>query len=334
MDPEEVPNDKISSEERAKLLIEYWKQTSNVQQHFNDVSMKLRNFAVVVFSGFLTGIGLSIHNSIYIDINGHKVSAAVFFAIVGMIATQLIHFMDTYWYHAFLKGAVSSSTKIEEEIDKILGIESLSSRISKNSQKVHVLSIFGVPLPIGFQNTGCLNKIISTGKLNIFGNNVNVGLLKFFVNKKKTDSLLRHKIFYRGLLVIFLITILGMSFIPVGSDKEPVSDKKTIHELKFKQEFPLEFLPIELKINNESTEAIRNTSKLPKYHDKIISGDNVRVRTEGANTSEVLSLLPIGKKIEIVEDNQQSSWVKVKFLDSGSEVQGWIHREYVTTLKN
>lgn len=274
-------NTLLSKNERASLLIEYWKQTSNVQQHFNDVSMKLRNFAVVVFSGFLTGVGLAIHKNVSMSIIGYDISAGVLFAIAGLIATQLIHFMDTYWYHVFLKGAVSTSSSIEREIKEILDIEELTEGISSSSQKVEIASLFGfLHLPLGW------NPLFS-----IF----------IIIRKVEADSTKRHKIFYRWLLLTFIAIGIGTIF--THPENEAVSH--------------IDHQPEKISIKEDLELEKKHTLNSDNTGDHIISGSNVRLRSSASLDSEVMTLLPLGKKVSILEENS-SSWVKVSIENTNN----------------
>ena len=260
------------------MLLEYWKQSTQVQQHFNDVSMKVRNFAVVVFSAFLTGVGLSIHKEIFIELFGFKLNAAVLFAIVGMFVTQLIHFMDTYWYHVFLKSAVKETLKLEDEIKSILSVNSLSGAISSGSQNVEVASFLGkVPLPFSYSWP------------------LKVRPFKWLFKGRNADSTLRHKVFYRWLLtIIFFTGLISLSIQP----------------------------PVESKNQISSSILLRH----------IVSGDNVRLRAEPNADAAIVSSLEIGQRVSILVD-ERSSWVKVNVRAQGKSVVGYIHRDFIDTIK-
>lgn len=271
----------LDKNERAKLLVEYWKQSTLVQQHFNDISMKVRNFAVVVFSGFLTGVGLSVHKGIFINVLGLEVNAAVLFALAGLVVTQLIHFMDTYWYHVFLKSAVSETLNIEKELKKILKVDTLSSAISKGSQNVTAISIFGlIHLPIGYKNY------------------LDNWAFRWVFKEKIVDSTVRHKIFYRWLIFIIFFTGCVSLFIgPQSPTEQQVFEK-----------YPLE-----------------------KHY--VVSGDNVRLRKAPVEDSHISALLPVGQVILIIKDTG-STWLEVETQLDSSIVRGFIHRDFVTNVKN
>lgn len=292
----------LTLNERTGLLLEYWKQTSNVQQHFNDVSMKLRNFAVVVFSGFLTGVGLAIHKNISINFLGFDISAGVLFALAGMIATQLIHFMDTYWYHVFLKGAVTTSSSIEKEIKDILKVSELSDGISSSSQQVCVCSLFGrLHFPIGWQSW----------------------MKWFFFRQVVVDSTKRHKIFYRWLLVIFIVTGIGSIFTKSADENVAKlnakgNDVTIVH------------------VTSVPKADILDDSKQVKTTKAgfIISGTNVRVRSLPDFQSEVINLLPVGQQVDIVNFDNQKSWVKISIKQHNAKaMEGWVHRDFIARLK-
>ncbi|MCH2256925.1 MAG: SH3 domain-containing protein [Alteromonas sp.] len=269
----------LDKKERASLLIEYWKQSTQVQQHFNDVSMKVRNFAVVVFSAFLTGVGLSIHKDIFLEVMGLQLNAAVLFAFVGMFVTQLIHFMDTYWYHVFLKAAVSETLKLEREIKTVLKINSLSGAISSGSQQVEVASLFG-KLPMPFSYSWPLKTIP----------------LKWCFEGRSADSTLRHKVFYRWLLaIIFFTGVVSLFFRPPEKIETPIESKQ------------------------------KNSSY-------IISGDNVRLRSQPNTGSAILASLELGQVVQVLVDTD-SSWIKVHILKDDKSLIGYIHRDYLNTLK-
>lgn len=301
--PESNISRDIPIEKRAELLIDYWKQTSNVQQHFNDVSMKLRNFAVVVFSGFLTGVGLAIHKSVYISILGTDISAGVLFALAGMVATQLIHFMDTYWYHVFLKGAVTTSASIEKEINNILGVTELSDGISTSSQKVAILSLFGVlHFPVGWKD-----------------------YLKYtyLLRKVEVDSTIRHKIFYRWLLAIFIVTGIGSIF-------THSNDSAAGNTFTEKQTSPVNVI----NITPIPMDEVKKTLTVENNTGFIISGTNVRVRNNDSFNSPIIALLPVGKQVLIMDDDRTKSWVQISCKDDQNKtISGWVHRDFIASMK-
>ncbi|MGB3684156.1 MAG: hypothetical protein WA990_16885, partial [Rubrobacteraceae bacterium] len=43
----------MNSNDRAWLTLEQWKKVVEVQQHFNDLELRIRNFALIITGAFL-----------------------------------------------------------------------------------------------------------------------------------------------------------------------------------------------------------------------------------------------------------------------------------------
>jgi hypothetical protein len=113
--------------------IEIWKKIVDVQQHFNDLELRVRNFALIVTGAFLGLGGYAIKDADMINAFGFTVSVSglvVFSAIVPLFA---FYFMDRLWYHRLLDGAVKAGIDAESAL-KDLGYKvDLGSRISERS---------------------------------------------------------------------------------------------------------------------------------------------------------------------------------------------------------
>jgi len=139
-------NDGMTELEITKLQIEAWKTTVEVQQHFNDIGMRIRTiFLTLLAALFGTAAGFW----------GHSDSAAPTAGVVGLASTTttyilwvsflfivLFWFMDAIWYHQYLIGAVKAGTALEETLsNKVPGV-SLTRLITEASHKL----IFGLQL--------------------------------------------------------------------------------------------------------------------------------------------------------------------------------------------
>ncbi len=113
--------------------IEIWKKIVDVQQHFNDLELRLRNFALIV-TGALLGLGgYAIKDGGTIDAFSLEVSVAglvVFCAIIPLFA---FYFMDRLWYHRLLDGAVKAGIEAEVALQAHGYRVSLGSMISTQS---------------------------------------------------------------------------------------------------------------------------------------------------------------------------------------------------------
>ncbi|WP_110515151.1 hypothetical protein [Herpetosiphon llansteffanensis] len=124
-----------SDSEILKLTIEAWKKTIDVQQHFNDLEVRIRNFAVTVITAVIaaTGTALKDHVMIYIPIFGETALAA-WFVVAGLAAWTGFYVLDRS-YHKLLLGAVQHGEYIEKLLkDKIPSIV-LTTTISKYSRE-------------------------------------------------------------------------------------------------------------------------------------------------------------------------------------------------------
>jgi hypothetical protein len=125
--------------------IEIWKKIVDVQQHFNDLELRVRNFALIVTGAFLGLGGYAIKDAGMINAFGVAVSVAglvVFSAIVPLFA---FYFMDRLWYHRLLDGSVSAGIEAESALKELGYKVDLGSKISEGSpftlwltkQKIH-----------------------------------------------------------------------------------------------------------------------------------------------------------------------------------------------------
>jgi len=119
--------------ERREEIVEVWKTIVEVQKHFNDIEMRIRSLfitmvlAVAAAQGFLMDKGLSI------KFGDTKILYATFIPLLGVIATFLFYFMDRYWYHRLLIGAVKHGIKIEEKYAAEMPELGLSASIGEAS---------------------------------------------------------------------------------------------------------------------------------------------------------------------------------------------------------
>ncbi|WP_318437299.1 hypothetical protein [Photobacterium leiognathi] len=126
--------------EHLKLNVEVWKKIIDVQQHFNDLEMKVRNFGLLIVSAFISAIGVSLKSQYEASIGGYSIPIASFLAFGACIVWLLVFLVDVYWYHPLLKGAVSKGEQIEKQLKEHLPNIDLTCQIGKES----AVSVFGV----------------------------------------------------------------------------------------------------------------------------------------------------------------------------------------------
>jgi hypothetical protein len=135
-----IEHDKLGIErqklafERTKVRVDVWKKSVDVQQHFNDLELRIRNFAVTVLTAVLGAAGLAMRENLMITALGVTTSLAVWFLGVGVVAWGAFYFMDRWWYHRLLYGAVLHAGDLEKDLDQDLpNTMGLATHISKSS---------------------------------------------------------------------------------------------------------------------------------------------------------------------------------------------------------
>ena len=113
--------------------IEIWKKIVDVQQHFNDLELRIRNFALVVTGAFLGLGGYAIKDGGCIMILGHEVSVAGLIVLSALLPLIAFYFMDRFWYHRLLDGAVKAGIDAELALKALGYAVDLGSQISKAS---------------------------------------------------------------------------------------------------------------------------------------------------------------------------------------------------------
>jgi osmotically-inducible protein OsmY len=142
-------------ENRILNYIEIWKKTIDVQQHFNDLELRIRNFALTVLGVILSAAALSLRDS-------PSSLLCITLLIIALVSWTAFYLMDQYWYHYLLKGAVLHGMKIENSLKNVLPEIGLTKSIGDAS-------------PIRFRSW----QIRSTHKMTIFYGLIALVLLFF-----------------------------------------------------------------------------------------------------------------------------------------------------------
>lgn len=113
--------------------LEIWKKTIDVQQHFNDLELRIRNFAITVLGVILSAAALSLRENISVSLFGATAPLAILLIAVALITWLAFYFMDRHWYHRLLKGAVNHGEAIEKRLSSTIPEIALTKSISKQS---------------------------------------------------------------------------------------------------------------------------------------------------------------------------------------------------------
>ncbi len=116
-------------DEQRKEVIEIWKTIVEVQQHFNDISMRIRGMFVTILLALFASIGFLLDKKLSLDFGPFRVQFATLIPLFGIFGTCLFYFIDRYWYHRLLKGSVNHAVEIEKKYKDDIPELSLSDAI-------------------------------------------------------------------------------------------------------------------------------------------------------------------------------------------------------------
>jgi hypothetical protein len=97
-------------------IIEIWKTSVDVQQHFNGLELQIRNFAVTLLVTILGATAFALKEHYVVSIFGSTFSLAVAICLAGAAGLLGFYFMDRHWYHRLLIGSVKQTIAIERTV--------------------------------------------------------------------------------------------------------------------------------------------------------------------------------------------------------------------------
>jgi hypothetical protein len=134
-----------------QLVLEAWKKTIDVQQHFNTIQMQIRGTAVTVVTAAVAAAGVLKGQEVTAAIEAMKMNKPVvlptahvlglqlspptLIVAAGLVAWIAFWSIDRLWYHRLLRGAVEHGETLEDLLGNekavILG---LTKKISETSR--------------------------------------------------------------------------------------------------------------------------------------------------------------------------------------------------------
>lgn len=145
----------MTPKEKLTLNVEVWKKIVDVQQHFNDLELRIRNFSIGLYGVSLGTVAVVLKEKINVTILNFQFSIAVVVAGIAILAWLACYLMDRFWYHRLLMGAVKQGARIESSLKEVLPGIQLTKSIGDESPIV-INACFGKV------------KIHSTLKMDIF----------------------------------------------------------------------------------------------------------------------------------------------------------------------
>lgn len=104
----------MTEDEKAQL--EVWKVTIDVQKHFNDLSMRVRNFAITVLGAFLAAAGYALKDRSTVTMLDQPFSLTGWILVAALLCWFAFYLMDLHWYHRLLRGAVKHGMQVERTL--------------------------------------------------------------------------------------------------------------------------------------------------------------------------------------------------------------------------
>jgi hypothetical protein len=121
------------SDERRKQVVDVWKTIVEVQQHFNDISMRTRSMFVTILLALFASIAFLLDKKSVLTICSLRIPFVILMPLFGLVGTYLFYFIDRHWYHRLLKGAEKHAMEIEQKYKSEMPELSLSEAIGKES---------------------------------------------------------------------------------------------------------------------------------------------------------------------------------------------------------
>ncbi|WP_405954856.1 hypothetical protein [Streptomyces phaeochromogenes] len=113
--------------------LEMWKQTVAVQQHFNDISWRIRGLALTALTFALGAAAVAAREKSTIELFGWDIQFSTSLLLLGLILWVSFYFVDQVWYHRLLVGAVKHGEALEVALQSKLPEAGLTQAISLNS---------------------------------------------------------------------------------------------------------------------------------------------------------------------------------------------------------
>jgi FMN phosphatase YigB (HAD superfamily) len=139
------------SETNQRTVLELWKKTIDVQQHFNDLELRIRNYAMTLLVAVLGAAAFAIKEHLVVKVGNVVIPLAVMLLGAGLVGWLSFYVMDRFGYHRLLYGAVKHGSFIETRFSRVLPEISLTTAIGRES-------------PLRWRKW----KLHSTGKMDLF----------------------------------------------------------------------------------------------------------------------------------------------------------------------
>lgn len=121
--------------ELLKVRISIWEKVVDVQMHFNDLCLRIRNFSISILGVLLGAAAIAYRFAGHVIIFDYKIPTASIFISISAVIWLSFYLMDRFWYHELLKGAVHHAQKIEESLKQLTPEIELANSIREQSHQ-------------------------------------------------------------------------------------------------------------------------------------------------------------------------------------------------------
>lgn len=124
----------------GEKILKMWEKSIDVQMHFNEIELKIRQLALTIFTGIISALGYLYKDKQHFPVDFLGLPGLSIISLIGASIIYAFFFMDKYWYHRLLKGAVMFTSNLEEkhifnkEDNLQNNISGLCKSISENSR--------------------------------------------------------------------------------------------------------------------------------------------------------------------------------------------------------
>lgn len=113
--------------------ITVWEKTVDVQQHFNDLCLRIRNYAIALLTAVLAFSALTLKEGYVVKVKNHSIPLASILMISAVVPLVAFLLMDLFWYHRLLLGAVRNGLNIEKTVKRVIPGIQLTTEIGNAS---------------------------------------------------------------------------------------------------------------------------------------------------------------------------------------------------------
>ena len=99
-----------------EIAMQQWSSVVNMQMHFNDICMRIRNLFLTAMIAIVGAGGYAAVNDVNVSNSWISFNIAILVPFVGWLAAYLFYLLDFKHYHQYLKAAVLQGEALEDSL--------------------------------------------------------------------------------------------------------------------------------------------------------------------------------------------------------------------------